>query len=430
MPSSHHGGGVNITQQTRAGAARRRTPASRRAGLTVIIGAGPHGLATAAHLRAAGLETISFGEPLEFWRRHMPAGMILRSRKRASSISDHHRALTIDRYEQAAGKAVHAPNLLLREFVEYGLWFQRQTVPDLDSRAVEHVRRSGDGFRVVLASGEEVHARNVVVAAGLAPFGTRPLPFSGLDGSLVSHAADRSDLSLFAGRSVIVVGAGQSALESAALLSEAGAQVEVLARAPSIVWLHDDPAGVPSPRPRARRIRVPPPPTGVGGRLTGWIAALPDVLRFLPRRVHPWISYRCIRPAASSWVHSRVRSVTISCGRFAVEAERDGGRVRLRLNDGTERIADHVLLGTGYAVDVRRYRFLAGEVAAELAVADGYPVLGSGLESSIPGLYFVGAPAAYSFGPIMRFVVGSWYSAPAVTRSVLGRRQPLLRVAF
>ena len=104
--------------------------------------------------------------------------------------------------------------------------------------------------------------------------------------------------------------------------------------------------------------------------------------------------------------------------------------MRLRLNDGTERIADHVLLGTGYAVDVRRYRFLAGEVAAELAVADGYPVLGSGLESSIPGLYFVGAPAAYSFGPIMRFVVGSWYSAPAVTRSVLGRRQPLLRVAF
>lgn len=405
-------------------------PVSRRAGLTVIIGAGPYGLATAAHLRAAGVETISFGEPLEFWRRHMPAGMMLRSRQRASSISDPHRALTIERYEQAAGKIVHAPNLLLEEFLAYGLWFQRQTVPDLDPRRVEHVCRDDDGFRVLLAGGEEVHAQNVVVAAGLSPFGTRARPFAALDASLVSHSGDHSDLTPFAGRRVIVVGAGQSALESAALLREVGARVEVLARAPSIVWLHEDGAGASSPKPRRRRIPVPPPPTGVGGRLTGWIAALPDVFRLLPRRSHPWISHRCVRPAASSWVQRRVQPVTISCGRFAVEAQRDGGGVHLRLNDGTERVADHVLLGTGYAVDVRRYPFLVGQIAAELAVVDGYPVLGSGLESSTPGLYFVGAPAAYTFGPIMRFVVGSWYSAPAVTRSVLGRRQPLLRVAF
>lgn len=426
---NRHGGDGNITQQTRAGGGWR-IPVRRRVGLTVIIGAGPHGLATAAHLRAAGAETISFGKPLEFWRHHMPAGMILRSRKRASSISDPRHALTIDRYEQAAAKVVHAPNLLLEEFVEYGLWFQRRAVPDLDTRSVELVRRGGDGFRVQLAGGEEVQARNVVVATGLSPFGTRPRPFVALDRSLVSHARDHSDLSRFAGASVIVVGAGQSALESAALLSEAGAHVEVLARAPSIVWLHEDPADAPSPRRRRRRIPVPPPPTGVGGRLTGWIAALPDVFRLVPSRFHPWISYRCVRPAASSWVHGRIEPVTISCGRFAISAERDGSRVRLGLNDGTNRIADHVLLGTGYEIDVRRYRFLAGEITSGLAVADGYPVLGSGLESSILGLHFVGAPAAHTFGPIMRFVVGSCYAAPAVTGRLLGRRQPPLRVAF
>ena len=422
---SRHGGGVDIRQQTGAGG-RRRIPASRRVGLTVIIGAGPHGLAAAAHLRDAGVEAISFGKPLEFWRRHMPAGMILRSRKRASSISDPHRALTIDRYEQITGRTVHAPNLLLEEFVEYGLWFQGQTVPGVDPRTVEHVGRDGGGFRVVLAGGEEVHAANVIVAAGLSPFGTRPQPFAALDRSLVSHAVDHSDLSRFAGRSMIVVGAGQSALESAALLNEAGAHVEVLARAPSVVWLHEDIAGVRSPQRGGQRIPVPPPPTGVGGRLTGWIAAMPDVFRLLPQQSHPWISHRCIRPAASSWVHDRVRPVAISCGRVAVEAGRDSGRVRMRLNDGTERVVDHGLLGTGYAIDVRRYPFLAGEIAAEVAVADGYPVLGRGLQSSIPGLYFIGAPAAYTFGPIMRFVVGSCYAAPAVTRRILGRRQPPL----
>lgn len=429
MPSSRHGGDVNIAQQTKAGGGWR-IPVRRRVGVTVVIGAGPHGLGAAAHLRAAGVETISFGEPLEFWRRHMPAGMILRSRKSASSIADPRRSLTIDRYEQTTRTIVHAPHLLLEEFVEYGQWFQRHTVPDLDRRNVEHVRRDGDGFRVVLSGAEVVQARNVVVAAGLSPFGTRPLPFAALEGSLVSHACEHSDLTPFAGQSVIVVGAGQSALESAALLSEAGAQVEVLARAPSIVWLHDDTAGAASSHARHRRLPVPPPPTGVGGRLTGWIAAMPDVFRLLPRRFHPWISHRCIRPAASSWVQRRLAPVTISCERFAVEAEPDDGRVRLRLNDGSERTADHVLLGTGYAVDVRRYPFLGGEIAAELAVADGYPVLGPGLESSIPGLHFVGAPAAHTFGPIMRFVVGSWYSAPAVTRRVLGRRQPPLRLAF
>jgi len=54
----------------------------------VIIGAGPYGLAAAAHLRAAGIEHRIFGEPLSFWRRHMPAGMFLRSAWEASHIVD------------------------------------------------------------------------------------------------------------------------------------------------------------------------------------------------------------------------------------------------------------------------------------------------------------------------------------------------------
>jgi hypothetical protein len=392
----------------------------------VIIGAGPHGLAAAAYLRGGGVETISFGEPLEFWRAHMPAGMILRSRKRASSIAAPRRALTIEHYEQSTGTAVHAPNLLLDEFVEYALWFQRRVVPDVDPRRVEQLDRDGDGFRLRLSGGEALEAARVIVAAGLAPFANRPAPFAALPTGLASHAVDHADPSRFAGQSVIVVGAGQSALESAVLLAEAGAKVEVLVRAPSVIWLHEDPAGAK----RKRRVPLRPPPTGVGGRLTGWIAAVPDVFRLLPERLHPWISYRCIRPAASSWVERRVGALAISCGCFAIEAEAAGGQARLRLNDGSKRIADHVLLGTGYVIDVRRYPFMSDRLAGELAVADGYPVLGSGLESSVPGLHFVGAPAAHTFGPIMRFVVGSWYSAPAVAQRVLGRPQLPLRRSF
>src|SRR5213079_230240 len=45
-----------------------------------IVGAGPYGLSAAAHLRAAnGLDVRVFGEPMSFWERHMPKGMLLRS---------------------------------------------------------------------------------------------------------------------------------------------------------------------------------------------------------------------------------------------------------------------------------------------------------------------------------------------------------------
>src|SRR5207248_11535645 len=53
---------------------------------TVVIGAGPYGLSVAAHLRAAGIPTLTLGTPMAFWRS-MPAGMFLRSAPSASSLS-------------------------------------------------------------------------------------------------------------------------------------------------------------------------------------------------------------------------------------------------------------------------------------------------------------------------------------------------------
>jgi cation diffusion facilitator CzcD-associated flavoprotein CzcO len=45
----------------------------------LIIGAGPFGLAIAAQAAHAGIEHLIVGKPMEFWRRHMPKGMYLRS---------------------------------------------------------------------------------------------------------------------------------------------------------------------------------------------------------------------------------------------------------------------------------------------------------------------------------------------------------------
>ena len=422
-------GGIAVS----SGRASRRVPAAARSRLpTVVIGAGPNGLAVAAHLRDAGIETMSFGEPLESWSGHMPAGMLLRSRRRSSHIADPRQALTIGAYEQACRLRVSDPTITLEEFVDYGRWFQRTAVPDVDPRRVTAVGRDGDAFVVQVDGGEETAAARVIVAAGLSPFMDRPEPFAGLAAPVCSHSYEHADLGVFAGLRTAVIGSGQSALESAALLHEAGAAVEVLARAPAIRWLGELDGDVSTSRKAERRPlpAITPPPTDVGGRATGWIAAAPEVFRVLPESLHPTISYRCIRPAGAGWLRPRLVDVPISCGRSVLDARADVDCVKLSLSDGSTREVDRVLLGTGFKIDVRRYPFLTRELMADIRLAGGYPVLGPGLESSVPGLHFAGAPAAYSFGPVMRFVVGSWYAAPAIARRAADRRQPPVSFAF
>jgi hypothetical protein len=110
--------------------------------------------------------------------------------------------------------------------------------------------------------------------------------------------------------------------------------------------------------------------------------------------------------------------VPIHVGDTVVGAEPAGDRLHLRLSDGSSREVDHLLLGTGYRVDIARYDFLTEPLLSAIRQVNGYPMLGPGLESSVPGLHFLGAPSAWSFGPIMRFVSGGWYSAQALTRHI------------
>src|SRR2546422_3130333 len=202
----------------------------------VIIGAGPYGIAAAAHLRAAGVETRSFGRAMDFWEEHMPAGMFLRSHRDASHIAHPQGAMRLDEFEAVRGAPISQPTPL-EDFIPYGRWFQRSVVPDLDARRVRRVEPGPRGFRVVLEDGEPVETRRVVVAAGILPFTRRPPEFDRLPAELCSHSSDHSDLSPFAGRRVAVVGGGQSALECAVLLLEAGADVEVIIRAEGVRWL-------------------------------------------------------------------------------------------------------------------------------------------------------------------------------------------------
>ncbi len=342
--------------------------------------------------------------------------MLLRSSWEASHISDPHHLLTLDAYELRQGSSLSRP-VPLRDFIEYGLWFQRQVVPDLDHRNVAHIERSPGGFRVILEDHATLTARRVAVAAGIARFAYRPAAFDGIPAQLASHTSDHHDLAVLAHKRVLVVGAGQSAVESAALLAERGAEVEMLLRRPCVRWLRKY-TSVFSRIGSIRRLMYPP--SDVGPPILNRIVAEPELFKLFPNRWQDAIAYRCIRPAATSWLQQRVSRVRITTGVIISSLRTTSNGVAIRLSDGTVRSADHILLATGYRVDISRYPFLGSDLVAGVRCSNGYPELSAGFESSVPGLHFIGATAALSFGPVMRFVSGTPYTARTLTRKIAG----------
>ncbi len=378
-----------------------------------VIGAGPYGLSVTAHLKAKGLNAAVFGQPMSFWYEHMPVGMLLRLPSWASDVSDPAGDFSLKKYREGSGYAESAI-VPLDQFVEYGLWFQQRVIPDVDQRGVCRVSKNGK-FSLMLQDGEEIAASRVVVAAGISTFANRPPQFAGLPPTLVSHSSEHRDLSTFKDRSVVVIGVGQSGLESAALLHEAGAAVEVLARSP-IRWLREKDESILF----TMFERMLWGPAGGGPAGVSKIVEYPNCYRMIPRSLQDRFGKH--KPAGASWLRPRLVNVPIRTGCTVVEAIRIGEKIQLRLNDGTQRTVDHVLLATGYRVDISRYDFLASQILSAVERTNGFPKLNSVFESSVEGLHFVGAPAQWSFGPLLRFVAGAGFAARAVARGAAGTR--------
>lgn len=387
----------------------------------VIIGAGPYGLSAAAHLQTIkGLDVLVFGEPMSFWQRNMPTGMFLRSAWTASHIADPDLSWTLEAYQSATGERFSHP-VPLDSFVRYGQWYQRQAVPNTDQRRIARLESDPKGFRITAADGETLISRRVVIAAGITSFVWRPNEFSVLPSCLVSHTSEHCEFRKFAGKRVLVIGGGQSALESAALLHQAGAKAEVITRAAKIHWLQGWASKTLHRRLGKFTKELLYAPTDVGPAVISQLMARPDLLRRLPRRLQDKLRKRSVRAAGARWLVARLRNVPIRLGCCVAAVGVSGERVKIRLDNGSERMVDHVLLGTGYHVDVSKYEFLDPVLTNSMSRSNGYPRLSAGLETSIPGLHVLGAPAAWSFGPLMQFVSGTRYASRALVRVIASK---------
>jgi thioredoxin reductase len=389
----------------------------------VIVGSGPYGLSIAAHLSKTKVSYRIFGSPMETWLNHMPPGMKLKSDGFASNLSDPDSAFTLQHYcaeKNIPYSHVNIP-VSLETFVAYGLEFTKRFVPQLEQVNITSIQRISNGFELKTNTGEIVQARRVVMAVGITHFPYLPSFLSDLPSEYVSHSFKHGDISGFKGKKVVVVGAGASAVDIAAILNNSGASVSLIARRPKISF-HTQTT---EPRPLLDRIKAPR--SGLG---PGWRSRLctdaPLLFHLMPPDFRLLVVRKHLGPAPGWFVRDQV------VGRFPQHlgtklnhTEIENGQVKINFinADGRdeELSADHVIGATGFRVAMSKLKFIDESVRKQIRTLEDTPVLSRQFESSVPGMYMVGISSANSFGPLTRFAYGASFTAKRISAHLAQR---------
>ncbi len=382
-----------------------------------VIGAGPFGLSIAAHLKARRVRFRIFGRAMETWAQRMPKGMRLKSDGFATTLYDPKRRFTYARY--CAQHGIPYADLgvppTAESFVNYGREFQKALVPNLEDRTVTAIESDDAGHTLKFADGPDCRARFVVVATGIGYFGSLPAALSGLPSRLLTHGSEHHDLSGFRGRKVAVIGAGASAADLAGLLHEAGAETHMLFRRPIAFGER-----MRLPRTLYERIRWPTTVIGPNWRSLFFVK-LPLVFHRFPEAKRLKLTRTHLGASPGYFTKEMVLGkVVLHPGVEPTGASPSGEGIELRLVDreGKEHRlqADHVICATGYKPALSRLPFLGEKLRSRIRAVEDTPVLNTWFESSVPGLYFVGALSAPSFGPVVRFACGAEFTAKRVAR--------------
>jgi hypothetical protein len=386
----------------------------------LIIGAGPFGLSVSAHLRARNVDHAIAGTPMDTWRAHCPVGMLLKSDPYSSDIASPKPGFGVRGFSESHGLGyVHRVTpLTLDRFLEYADWFTGELVPDVRDDQVTEVTRTDGSFVVAFAGAESIRARQVVIATGVLPYRHVPDELSDLPADLVTHTSDHHDLADYSGRKVVVLGSGQSALETAALLHEQGAEVRIVARTPELSWNLPNPERVSL----LGQVRRPVSRLCEGWRCKFWDT--PAAFRLLPREMQAAKARTVLGPSGSWWLRDRVDGVIETLAGYHVrKADPGDNGIRLFLDGPKETTvdADHVMAGTGFRVDIARLAFLPPDLRSGISTFRNYPVVSRVGESSVPNLYFAGAPTAANIGPSVRFIAGT-YNVTQMLANSLARR--------
>ena len=373
----------------------------------LVIGAGPYALSAAAHAKRHGVEPLVVGEPMAFWRHHMPERMLLRS-----GTDWHLDADEIDTFEAFLEGRGMDPDVVspvpLATFLDYADWFCTQTGIEPRPAFVASVEKPDGRFLVSFEDGRRLSADTVVAAPGVARFPVVPDWVSdSLSETRWSHTCTLVHFERLRGARVLIVGGRQSAFEWAALLAEAGA------RAVHVVHRHDTPSFETAHWQFVDELidhTISTP---------GWYRNLPGEERdAIARRfwqegrlkLEPWLPPRL--PEAV--VRVLPRNEVTGCSELA------SGEIDVELSDGQRLTVDHVLLATGYMPDLANVPYL-GPLLDRIDTNDGFPALDEYFQASVPGLFMPGFVGTRDFGPFFGFVRGCPAAATLIGNALLER---------
>jgi thioredoxin reductase len=372
----------------------------------LIIGAGPYGLAAAAYAQESGVSSLLIGEPMSFWRDHMPAGMLLRSPLDWQIDPFHRRTLLAFLLERQISIAEADP-LPLELFQEYAAWFLESYELNPRRLWVTELRKRDGLFTAVCDNGDQIEAESVLLVSGFAPFAYIPEELRRLvPDNTYSHTCDTIDLDRFRDRRCLIIGGRQSAYEWAALMAEQGAtEVHISHRHPQ-------------PRFEAADWSWVGAMIDATASQRGWWRGLAAEEREAIRQ-HFWQEGRL---KLEPWLAPRLTSDVVVCHPSTVLSacvEQPSGVLEARMDSGETLTVDHVLFATGYMVNIAAMPLLADpSIGPHIHQADGFPLLDENFQSSVDGLFLAGLPATRDFGPFFGFVSGAPLAARMIVEQV------------
>ncbi|MGO4547927.1 NAD(P)-binding domain-containing protein [Paenibacillus sp. 2TAB23] len=354
----------------------------------VIVGAGPYGISLAAHAAACGLSYVLLGDPMKFWKAQMPQNMFIRTNPRYISLSDPEDRYTIERYSSESGTPLASP-FPRPAFVDYAFWFAEHTSVSFTTELVASLDHANGCFLVTTDNNKRYLAKHVIVATGLQHYSYIPAVLRELSPELVTHTFGQTNFHRFAGKQVAVIGSGQSAWEAAALLHLAGSKPELLYRRETIMFAGED-------------------NTASGQRLID--SSEQFYSQPIELKLERWNTPR--QGSVAAFLRPYVEGKVTATGNSVIERAEptEDGKAKLTLANKQIRLVDHIISATGYRISLDRIPFLPLSLLLALkreqAPFDGFPLLGSRFESSVPGLYFAGPLASHTHGPAFGFVAG------------------------
>ena len=344
----------------------------------MIIGAGPAGLATAGALRHYGIGSI-----------------VIERDKVGASWRKHYDRLHLHTVRWLS----HLPGYKMP--ARYGKWVARDDVVEyledyvsahnLDVREgveVASIDRAADGWRVRTTDGQEFGGPRVVVATGYNKHQKLP-DWPGMatyKGDLV-HSGNYKNPGPYVGKSVLVVGTGNSGAEIVVDLIEGGAAEVMMSvrRSPTVLLRESN--GMPG---QVLGVILRPMPEGLMNKL--WPVLQRSVVGDLTK-------YGMPEPAPNAYTRFLKEDVTpildvglvdmLKQGKVTIVAAVEGfDGADVLLADGTRIQPDAVIAGTGFR---RGLEPLVGDLGLIADGPQGRPIVhGPETSPNAPGIHFIG----------------------------------------